>query len=290
MLTASAGGTYHVYGEELAKILTRTLRMPVAERTTGGPNENIAAVEDNPAVIGFVTTGAALQAWNGTADWTHGKQYRSLRALFPMYDTPFHFVATKASGIRSIRDMAGKKIGVGPEGGTAGTYMPKLLKALGIDAALEYDDWDVLAKELGAGQLDALAVAVGPPFPAIAALEAQKKIVFIAPSAEDIRAWRLAFPELTLSVVPAGLYPSLTKGYKTVGLYNFAVANQDMPDDLAYAIVDAAFANRAQLVQAHPAAAATVAANYVNNTFLPYHPGALRYYATRIMGEKTVGD
>ncbi len=66
--------------------------------------------------------------------------------------------------------------------------------------------------------------------------------------------------------------------------------NKDLPDDLAYAIVDAVFANHQELVQAHPAAAATVPANFVHNTFLPYHPGASRYYANRVMTGTIKGD
>lgn len=290
VVTASPGGTYHVYGAELAKILTRALDLPVAERITDGPNQNIQMIEAGDAQLGFVTTGAALQAWNGTAEWTNGKQYRSMRALFPMYDTPFHFVASKESGIRSIRDMAGKRIGVGPQRGTAGTYIPTFLKTLKFDAALTYGTWEELASELSDGKLDGLAIAAGAPSPAIAALEAKKKITFIAPSREEILAWRLAIPELTPSIIPAGVYPSLKKGYASVGLYNFAVANKDLGDDLAYAIVDAVFANHQQLVQGNPAAAATVPANFIHNTFLPYHPGASRYYANQVMTGAIRGD
>jgi TRAP-type uncharacterized transport system substrate-binding protein len=94
----------------------------------------------------------------------------------------------------------------------------------------------------------------------------------------------LAIPELTPSTIPAGVYPSLKKSYASVGLYNFAVANKDLPDSLIYAIVDAVFANQQELVQAHPAAAETVPANFVHNTFLPYHPGASRYYNRAMTG------
>jgi len=290
VVTGSPGGTYHVYGAGLAKILTRALGLPVAERTTEGPNQNIQMIEAGDAQLGLVTTGAALQAWNGTAEWTNGKEYRSMRALFPMYDTPFHFVALKDSGIRSLVDMAGKRIGVGPHGGTAGAYIPMFLKTLKIDAALIYGAWEELAAELSDGKVDVLAVAAGAPLPAIAELEAKKKIAFVAPSREEILALRLGMPELTPSTIPAGVYPSLKEGYVSVGLYNFAVANKDLPDDLAYAIVDAVFANHQELVQTHPAAADTVPANFVHNTFLPYHPGASRYYANRVMTGAIKGD
>jgi TRAP transporter TAXI family solute receptor len=290
VVTASPGGTYHVYGAKLARILTRVLGLPVAEQTTEGPTQNIQMIEANTAQLGFVTIGAALQAWNGTGDWTEGKQYRSIRALFPMYDTPFHFVALKDSSIRSLAAMAGKRIGVGPHGGTAGTYMPMFLKTLKVDAELTYGTYEDLAAKLSDGQLDVLAVAAGAPLPAIAGLEAKKKIKFVEPTREEILALRLAMPELTPSTIPAGVYPSLQKGYASVGLYNFAIANKNLPNDLVYAIVDAVFANQQELVEAHPAAAETVPANFVHNTFLPYHPGAFRYYANRGMTGVIKGD
>jgi uncharacterized protein len=290
IVTASPGGTYHVYGAALARILTRALGLPVTERTTEGPNQNIQMIETGEAQLGFVTLGAAFQAWNGVAEWTNGKQYRSMRALFPMYDTPFHFVALKDSDIRSLAGMAGKRIGVGPQGGTAGTYMPMFLKTLKIEAELTFGDWEELAAELSDAKLDVLAVAVGAPMPAIAGLEANKKIAFVEPSRQEILDLRLAIPELTHAIIPAGVYPSLKKSYSSVGLYNFAVTSKDLPESLIYAIVDAVFANHQELVQAHPAAAETVPANFFHNMFLPYHPGASRYYANRVMTGAVSGD
>jgi TRAP transporter TAXI family solute receptor len=276
--TASPGGTYHAYGQGLAKLLTRVLDLPVVEQTTEGPRENIQLIEAGDAQLGFVTMGVALQAWNGTGDWTSGKQYREIRALFPMYDTPFHFVVLKDSNIHSLADMTGKRVGAGPETGTAGIYIPRLLSTLSINPMFSYGTWEDLAAQLEQGTVDVLAVAGGVPFPAVAGLEAKNKIRYIAPAPEEIVKLRLAIPELTASVIPPGSYPSLMTPYQTVGLYNFAVADKDLPSDLVYRIVDAVFTHRQEMIEIHPAAAATIPANFVYNTFLPYHPGALRYY------------
>src|SRR5918997_7129614 len=92
LATASPGGTYHAYGAGLARMLTRYLGVPVAMRATEGPNQNLVLIEAGEAQLGFVTMGVALQGWNGVGDWTQGRQYRAMRAMFPMYDTPFHFV------------------------------------------------------------------------------------------------------------------------------------------------------------------------------------------------------
>ena len=90
--TGSPGGTYHVYGEGLARLLTRKLGLPVAIRETEGPVENIKLLEAGEIQLAFVTLGIAQQGWSGTGDWTGGRQFRSARALFPMYGTPFQFV------------------------------------------------------------------------------------------------------------------------------------------------------------------------------------------------------
>src|SRR5262249_38693140 len=85
--TASPGGTYYVYGEALAKILTRTLDLPVERLATEGPVQNIELMEAGEAKLGFVTIGVALQAWNGTGVWAGKKPARPMPAIFPIHDT-----------------------------------------------------------------------------------------------------------------------------------------------------------------------------------------------------------
>ena len=275
---ASPGGTYYVYGGGLAQILTRELGLPVAMRATEGPAENIALMESGEAKLGFVTVGVALQAWNGTGTWTGKPTARSLRVMFPMYDTPFQFMALQDANIRSLADMAGKRIGIGPRGGTSATYFPDIFKALKISADFVFGEWAELAAQVHARSIDVLAVGAGVPFPSFIELEAKDKVRYIPLSSQELATLRLAMPELTPSRVPAGTYPSLLRHYQTLGLYNFAVAHADLPDDLVYNIVRVVFDKHEEMMEVHAAAAATVPANLERNTFLPLHPGAIRYY------------
>ena len=275
--TASPGGTYYSYGEGLAQILTRELGRPVSVKATQGPGENITLLETGEIQIAFVTLGAAQQAWNATGPYG-GQPARIMRALFPMYDTAFQFAVPDESSIRSVADLAGKRIGVGPSQGTGGTYLPQVFKALKIDPVLVNGEWADLTSQFEQHQLDALGATAGVPFPAFVDLERKTRLRYLPLTSRQIRDLRLALPELSVSSIPAGSYTSLQTNLPTVGLYNFAVARGDMPEDLAYAIVNAVFSKHEEMVRAHPAAAATIPANFVRNGFLPFHEGATRWY------------
>ena len=247
-------------------------------RPTEGPAETIALMEAGEARLGFVTVGIALQAWNSTGVWTGKLSARKMRAIFPMYDTPFQLLVLQDTNIRSIADMAGRRIGVGPPGGTSATYFPGIFNVLKVSADFVYGDWADLASQVHARSIDVLAVAAGVPFPSFIELEFKDKVRYIALSPEQLAALRLAMPELTPSRVPAGTYPSLLRHYETVGLYNFAVAHAELPDDLVYNIVRVVFEKHEEMMEVHAAAAATVPQNIERNTFLPLHPGAIRYF------------
>ena len=157
--TGSPGGTYYEYGQALAKLLSRILNLRVVAQATLGARRNIQLIEDGNAQLGFVPMGIALEAWNGSGDWAHGRQYRRMRALFPMYETRFQFVALKSANIHSLADMSGKRIGVGPKTGTGAIYVSRFFSTLNIDATLSYGTWNDLAVQLERGEVDGLAVA-----------------------------------------------------------------------------------------------------------------------------------
>jgi len=287
--TAAPGGTYAVYGDGMARMLTRELGLPVTTRMTEGPAENVKLLEAGDIQLGFVTMGVALQGWNGAGAWTGGRQMRTMRALFPMYETVFQIAVPRNSPIQAVADLNEKRIGVGPQGGTTSVYAPEFFKALKVAPTLSNGDWgDLFAQVKGQG-LDAMLVAAGAPFPSLLQFE-REGVRYLPLNAQQITDLRLAMPELAPSTVAAGVYPSLERGYQTVGLYNFAVARSDLPDSLVYAIVDAVFTHQDELIEAHPAAAETTPARFTRNTFLPFHAGATRWYSSRAMTGVDRGD
>ena len=102
LVTGPPGGVYYVYGEALAQVLTEKLGIAVNPLPTQGSVHNVKLIESGGAQLGMTTMGVGLQGWNGTGDWTNGKQLRDMRALFPLYDTPFQAVVLQRSGIATL--------------------------------------------------------------------------------------------------------------------------------------------------------------------------------------------
>jgi len=276
--TASVGGTYFVYGQVWASLVNEKIGTNISTQQTQGPNQNIILTDSRQIDFGMVTMGVALQAWEGRGEWTKGKQHRNIRALFPMYDTPFHFVALEKSGIKAVKDIAGKRAGVGPRAGTCGTYFPLMFEALGIKATIRNGQASDIAANLQDGLIDVFPFCAGVPIAAYSELETTNKVIFFTYSDDEIAKLKKALPELSDSLIPKGTYKQQTADHKTVGVFNFAIAHKDVPDDLAYAVTKAVLENNPAMVKGHAAAKETVTENWSRNTFLPFHPGAVRFF------------
>jgi TRAP transporter TAXI family solute receptor len=278
MGTAAPGGTYALYGPAWGQLVQEATGVNISYRTTQGPNQNIILVQRREVEIGMTTMGVALQAWNGTGPWTQGNKFNDIRALFPMYDTPFHGIALKRSGITQMSQLTGKNVGVGPRGGTPGTYFPLMLDALGYKpSAIRFGSGSDMSGQLQDGLLDAFLFASGVPVPAFSEAETQGEVNFLDFTADEVTKLTSRFPELAAGTVAGSTYRTAGRDLRVVGMFNFAIGHKSLPEDLAYEIVKAVLGQNARLKQAIAAASETLAANASKNTFLPYHPGAARY-------------
>jgi TRAP transporter TAXI family solute receptor len=276
--TASPGGVYYIYGEELAKILTEKLGIPVNPFPTQGSIQNVKLLDSGGAQFGMITMSTGLEGWNGTGEWTKGARFRNIRALFPMYDNPFQAVVLQRSSITTLAQLDKKRIGVGPRAGNGATYGPGIFRIVGISPEMSYGSYNDMGTDLLAGHIDALLTLLGAPVPAIQSVDAKEPVTFLSLSAEQMEAIRKEWPEFGPAKIAAGTYHLMDKDYVTVGVPNFVIGRADLPDDLVYQLVKAVFENQPRLVKATSAANDTLPQNVVKDTFLPFHPGAVRYY------------
>ncbi len=143
---------------------------------------------------------------------------------------------------------------------------------------MSYGSYNDMGTDLFAGRIDALLTLLGAPVPAIQGVDAKEPVTFLSLSPEQMEAIRKAIPDFGPAKIVAGTYRLMDKDYVTIGVPNFVIGRADLPDDLVYQLVKATFENQPRLVKATSAASDTLAQNVVKNTFMPFHPGALRYY------------
>lgn len=274
--SAGQGSGFLPYAQGMATYLTANgLKAQALE--SRGSIENLQKLEVETNRLGTAFLGTAFEAVNGAAPWTNGKKQTSLRALFPMYETSFQIVALRSANLTTLSQLAGKRVGVGPAGGPAESFFKGLAEATGLQVQTVAGTPVALAADLQAGKIDALWQGASLPIPAIKQVaDAADAVVFGLTDAE-VASMLKRFPFLSPATVGANMYRGQTSPIKSVAAWNFVMAHKDLPDADAYFITKtilSAHDPKAIAVSAEP----TRTANAPNNTVVPFHPGALRFY------------
>ncbi|WP_202080831.1 TAXI family TRAP transporter solute-binding subunit [Caldalkalibacillus salinus] len=275
--TASQGGTYFIYGGALGQLLEREYDIKSTVEVTGGPVHNMQLVQARDQDIGFVTLGPAYEGYTGTG-WAEGNEHKDVRVVFPMYTTPIHWWAVSSSGIESIEDIKGQRVGVGPSGGTSGTYLPLIHEALELDTNNVQAGASDMASQQMDGQLDIIGFAAGIPISAVTEVEAQRDINIFGIEGEMRDQVIEAYPYFFEYTIPADTYESTDEDVETIAMFNFGIVHKNMDADFVYDLVKSYHKNQDFLTQTHKAAEEAVEEAILRNESLPLHPGAIRYY------------
>jgi len=275
--SASVGGVYFVWAGGWANIITEKLGVPTSVEVTGGPVHNMQLVQAKELEFGYVTNAPAWEGWHGEG-WAQGKKHTDVRAIFPMYSSKVHWYALESSGIKTAADINGKSVGVGPVGGTPGTYLPLFIETMGYKPSMVvHGGMSDLTSQMKDNLLDACGWIGGVPLPAALELEASHKVIIFGFTDDEISKITRNFPYFSPSTVKAGVYKSLTNDIKCLAVWNFAITHKDMDENFVYEVVKATFENVETLKQSHPTAEEVLIEN-VPYSVIPYHKGAVRYF------------
>ena len=276
--TGSQGGTYFGYGSGWAGIVSEVLGVSGGAEVTGGPMQNMALVHTGDLPFGMTTMGPAAESIAGSNPIAPGLPMTNACAMFPMYQTPFSVTALASSGITSISDIpAGARIGFGPAGSTSDTYFPRMMEELGVNFERRNGGWSDLGGQLQDGLLDVIAFAAGVPVPAVSQLEVQTAINIIEFTEEEQAKITSAFPVANFDI-SADAYTTLEAPARSVSMWNFAIANCDLPETFVYEVVNAVMSDNERMVNTHRAATSTLPEFWDRNTVMKWHPGAARWF------------
>ncbi len=278
MTTGSVGGTSFIVGGAISRIVNDKLGLQCSVETTGGPSQMVKLVDSKQADLGWVTNITVMEGWLGSG-WAKddASTYRQIRALVPFYWSAGHFYSLDSTGIRSLQDLEGKVVGVGPVGGTPGTYLPIALQALGIKPARFVNaSFEDLTQQMQDGRLDAIGRMGGLPLPAIGELQATSKVNVFGFTQEQVKEVQKEIPAFSPLSVEDGTYQDV-EGLIALGDMTYLIANKDMPNDLAYELTKLMFESQQELVKSHASCAEMDTAS-ITEIAIPIHEGALQYY------------
>ncbi len=279
MATGRPGGAYDVYGPAWGRLAAQSSGVAIAYRASGGAVSDILFIEEGSAQLGMTTVTVADQARAGSAAWTAGVRFESFRALFPMFPSMLQIVAPAAGPARSrlttIASLAGRKIGVGPDGGSAATTVQSLLAAIGvIPARFVTGDFSLQVQDMLAGNLEACAFISAPPNAAIAATAEKTRLSLIGFTPDEALHISRSIPGFAPMAIPENTFPGQSVAIASLGTPNFAIGAKTLPDTLVNAITLSAMRNRAAFARLIPAAAMSPQPLLAMPGQMTFHPGA----------------
>ena len=279
--TGSTGGTYYPVGSAMATIWNKVIPdMRAASQSTGGTTQNIQLMQSGETETGF-TDGLYYFAYHGRQAF-EGNAQTFLRGMLPLYPEPIHLIAAENSGIKSVKDIKGKRVAIGAVGsGIEATCRALLKDVLGIDP-----DKDVNAQNLGMSEsASALAdknIDVAFMMGGIGSAAVVEVVTlgtgYLIPLEDDVvEGLHKALPYYSAFAIPSNSYKDQAEPLKTAATWNILSVHEKLEDNVVYAMTKALFDNKPELVNV-AAVMRFMDASEVGVIQIPLHPGAEKYY------------
>jgi TRAP transporter TAXI family solute receptor len=283
--TGGTGGVYYPLGGGLANVLSKTVPgIQATAEVTGGSVDNLKLIGSGQSELGFVMADAALDALNGEDKFKSGKV--PVRTLMVLYPNRMHVVTVEGTGIEKMSDLKGKRVSTGSPGSATEVMAFRVIEAAGLDR-----DKDMRRERLGVAEsvnaikdrkIDAFFWVGGLPTAAVTDLGATPGVkIKLIDHADVVDKMNAKYGSLySAATIPAKTYPGQDKDNPIAVVWNILVTSDKMPDDLAYTIVKTIFDKKADLVAVHrEAEAIDYKSQLKDNSPVPWHPGALKYFA-----------
>ena len=281
--TGGTGGVYYPMGGGLAAVLSKHVQgMQATAEVTGGSVDNLNLIASGKPYVGFSMVDAALDAANGEGKFSGRKV--DLRTLLVLYPNRMHVVSVESTGIKTMKDLKGKRVSTGSPGSATEVMALRLIEAAGLDP-----NKDMTRERLGAAEsvnalkdkkIEAFFWVGGLPTAAVTDLASTPgtKIRMID-HADAVAAMNKKYGNLYYAdTIPKSTYAGMDTDNKIASVANILVVNANMPDDKAYKIVKAVFDHQKELIAVHKEYGSVTIPNQKQaSTPIKFHPGAVKF-------------
>jgi len=285
--TGGTGGVYYPMGGGMAAVLSKHVPgMQATAEVTGGSVDNLKLIGSGKPYVGFSMTDAAQDAARGEDKFKGNKV--PLKTLLVLYPNRMHVVSIEGRGVAKMADLKGKRVSTGSPGSATEVMAFRLIEAAGLDK-----DSDLKRERLGVaesvnaikdGKIDAFFWVGGLPTAAVTDLANTPgtKLKMID-HADAVAAMNKKYGNLYIEdMIAKDVYKGMEADNRQATVMNILVAHEGMDDKTAYNIVKTVFDRRDDLIAVHKESANIRLENQkAAATPIPFHPGALKYFAEK---------
>jgi TRAP transporter TAXI family solute receptor len=272
-------GVFGIFATGIGTYLSKNVpNLDVSVTATGGSVENIRRVNAGEAEMGLSFASDVHEAYFGQEQFK-GKPLTNFRAVGLVFFGVAHAITFADSGIRTVEDLAGKRVAVGTPGSGTFASAERVFRSLGV--------WDkiqrvpLLGAQAGEAMSDGKADAffwTGPEPDRVTMEAATKKpiraIDIYTPASKTD--FFKQFPYFARYMFPANSYKGITEDTATVGIPVIWYVNKDVPAPLVQKMTEAAYNKdgNAHMLKVHAGSKDMVAQRALQGVTFPLHKGA----------------
>ena len=279
-----AGGTFQVfaYAVQTYKKVKSLDSMTVKAQASAGSIENLRKVNSGAMDFGVVHAGHAYAGLHGKLK-ADSRKYTDVKAVSILYGSVAQLVVRKDSGIRSVKDLVGKKVGVGNAGSGAFANCELFFRHFDIWDKIERNamGYNDAAQAFGNGQLDAFWLFTAFPSGAVLMAAQTNKIslVDLHADAQSSKFYK-QYPNFSKEIIPASIYSGVDLPVQTFKDHALWVANAKVDDDVVYTLLKTIFSKDGleHMKKQKKVFGSMSLLRGVDGIITPLHPGAKRFW------------
>ncbi len=277
----ASGGTFALIAGGMCKLVNDNVKWLDATPEVGGSVLNVRRIGTQKLMFGMVTTDTAFHGINGGPEFKN-ERYPDIRAAFSGHVSYWHMFTLEKSGIKSIKDLKGKRVSIGYPGGSVEAVTREILKEYDLIPDRDFKNYFLTHEEvvnaLKDGTLDAGAILTGAPSGPIIDISITNK-VRILPVDPDMQDKIIKkYPYYVKDVFKKGIYPGLTEPVPALSIGSYLLTNKNVKDEIVYQLTKLTAENTKMLAAIHPSGLEWSLDTVKKGFAIPVHPGALKYF------------
>ena len=276
--TGPTSGIYYPIGGAFANVLS-TAGYKTSAQATGASVENINLITQDDAELAISMQDSVVQAYEGFGAFTEAKP--ELRAMMRLWPNYVQLVTIESTGIKSVEDLRGKKVGVGAPNSGVELNARMIFEAYGMtyaDAKVDYLSYGEAIDQMKNGLCDAAFVTSGLPNSTVSELAFSYDMVIVPIDGAGRDKLIEKYPFFAPSTIAAGTYNN-KEDVESVFVYNIMLVSNSLSDDMVYDILDCVFDNVDAIKASHNTANKNIDISFgVTDLKIPLHDGAARWW------------